>query len=125
MNDFTGETMTDKIIVCMFIAMIVFPIISVSDDIRDINTEPSAIQVFDPEITLFQSVVHVKKYIKENSLSFKDCYLQSITLQYIEEYPEEGYCWYYSWHRCRPTLGGGISLYHYMDGSIYIQHHGP
>ena len=102
-----------------------YPAISISEDTVKVDIEKSYVQELDLEISLFESVEIVKDYIKEKNVKLNGMYLHSITLQYMEGHPKKDYCWHYAWNHKKPRIGGEMSLYHFMDGVIQVQHHGP
>ncbi len=79
-----------------------------------------------PSIPLFESVETVREYLEGDcELDYSGLYLSGITLQHVEGHPRPGTAWHYSFLRRVPTLGGGVGIYHYMDGEIIELPHGP
>ena len=80
-----------------------------------------------PDIPLFESVEMVRAYLEteETAIDEEVLYLSGITLTFLESHPRQGLAWHYSFLRRTPTLGGGVSLFHYMDGEIVVLPHGP
>ena len=112
--------------IVIFLILTLLMIYSVKAEEKKVEKiDISSIQGLDHEITLFESIDMVIKYIEKNNLKFEEMYLHGVTLQYVEGHPKKGLCWYYSWTYKIPTTGGAISILHYMDGDIIVHHHGP
>jgi len=79
-----------------------------------------------PAISLFDSVERIKSFLKDEAKQdYSDKYLSGIALHYFDGHPKKGFAWVYSFSFKTPRLGGGISIYHYLDGEIIEFHHGP
>jgi hypothetical protein len=115
----------NRLIIFLILTVLIFPAKAMSDEKKDKRTDTSVIQGLDLEITLFESMEIIKNYIKEKNLKFEGMYLHSVTLEYIKEHPKKGLCWHYAWRFKIPSRGGEISIFHYMDGTIIVHHHGP
>ena len=81
---------------------------------------------YEPKISLFQSVEMIGEFLRTNAKQdYSDKYLHSVTHHYSQGHPRKGACWHYSFASKRPTRGGNLSIYHFMDGQIIEFHHGP
>ena len=79
-----------------------------------------------PGISLVESIEKVAAFLKGKPPSrYTDKYLSSVSIRYIESVPKKGRAWVHVYSRRQPGLGGDISIYHYMDGSIVEFAHGP
>ena len=114
-----------KLFIFFILTLQIFPVKSIAEDIKNKKIDTSVIQGLHLEITLFESIEKVKKYIKKNDLKFEGMYLQSITLQYMKGHPKKGLCWHYAWNHIKPKMGREISIFHYMDGTIKVHNLGP
>ncbi|MCD4779784.1 MAG: hypothetical protein K8S27_04455 [Candidatus Omnitrophica bacterium] len=114
-----------KLIILFILTLLVISVKAIAEDRKDEKIDTSVIQGIDLEITLFESIEKVKEYIEKNNLKFEGMYLHGVTFQYIKGHPKKGFCWHYAWNYKKPRMGGEISIFHYMDGTIIVQHHGP
>ena len=97
-------------------AVVLLPVIAAGQDIGDMT----------PEIDLFESMETVREYLEgETEEDYDDLFLSSVTLVWTESHPRQGRAWHYSFMPGTPTLGGGVSIFHYMDGEILEHRQGP
>lgn len=81
---------------------------------------------YEPKISLFQSIEIIRNFMANDAkYVYSDYYLSSVSHHFSEGQPRKGACWLYSFAFKTPRLGGGISIYHFMDGEIVEFHHGP
>jgi hypothetical protein len=86
----------------------------------------SQVAPLEPEITLFDSVKRIERYLKkEATQDYSDKYLHSVSYHYSKGHSHKGPCWLYHFAFKRPRFGGEISIYHFMDGTIIEFQHGP
>ena len=79
-----------------------------------------------PAISLFDSVEKLKAFLKKDAkVDYSDKYLVQISLKSFESHPKSGIAWVYSFAFKKPQFGGGVSIFHYMDGEIVEFQHGP
>ena len=79
-----------------------------------------------PAISLFDSVDTVRAFLAGRAkLDYSDKYLSGVILHYSAGHPKKGLAWVYSFSFKQPRLGGDVSIYHYMDGTILEFKHGP
>lgn len=110
-----------------FLAALALPLAGVSaEPDAALSDTTNSVPKHEPGIPLFESVEIVRDYLENDAEhDFSDLNLIGIRLHWFESHPRPGEAWIYSFTDKIPTLGDGVSIYHFTDGEIIEFPHGP